>query len=147
MDFDIIFLGLQIFAVFGWIALALAPLKRDYCITFARALAVVLTVAYLAQLFFTVEKVEGGGFTSLDGLTVMASSAKNILLGWTHYLAFDLLIGSWVAEDGHKRDIPHWLLLPCLASTWLFGPAGFLLYVAVRIVWAQAKGLPAPIIP
>ena len=49
-----------------------------------------------------------------------------------HYLAFDLLVGSWEARDARSRGVPHWALLPCLALTFLFGPAGWLLYLGVR---------------
>jgi hypothetical protein len=55
-----------------------------------------------------------------------------LLAGWTHYLAFDLLVGSWEVRDARPRGLPHLLLLPCLALTFLFGPAGWLLYMALR---------------
>jgi hypothetical protein len=55
-----------------------------------------------------------------------------LLAGWTHYLAFDLWIGSWEVRDARAHRIPHWLVLPCLFLTFMFGPAGWLLYVIVR---------------
>jgi hypothetical protein len=55
-----------------------------------------------------------------------------LLAGWIHYLAFDLFVGSWEARDARQRGVPHLALVPCLALTFLFGPAGWLLYGAVR---------------
>ena len=54
------------------------------------------------------------------------------LAGWLHYLAFDLLIGAWEVRTARREAIPHLLVLPCLALTFLFGPAGFLPFLALR---------------
>ncbi len=132
MSLDFIFSACMGFAIFGWLALALAPLNRNYCIAFARGVALLLALAYLAQLLFNTESVEGGSFGTLDGIVLLFSSAANTMLGWTHYLAFDLFIGSWQTEDAAKRGVPHWLLLPCLFATLMVGPVGLLLYFAVR---------------
>jgi hypothetical protein len=51
-----------------------------------------------------------------------------------HYLAFDLFIGSWQVEDTPASNIPHWLLLPCLALTFVAGPIGLLLYLVLKAV-------------
>ena len=55
-----------------------------------------------------------------------------LLAGWIHYLAFDLFVGSWEVRDARERGIPHLLVVPCLVMTFLFGPAGWLLYALVR---------------
>ena len=55
-----------------------------------------------------------------------------LLAGWIHYLAFDLLVGSWEVRDARERGIGHLLVVPCLILTFLFGPAGWLLYLGVR---------------
>jgi hypothetical protein len=54
-----------------------------------------------------------------------------LLAGWLHYLAFDLLIGNREVQDARERGVPHFLVVPCLALTFLFGPAGWLLYRSV----------------
>ncbi|MGH7516648.1 MAG: abscisic acid-deficient protein Aba4 family protein [Gemmatimonadales bacterium] len=55
-----------------------------------------------------------------------------------HYLAFDLLVGAWETTDARTHGVPHPAVLPCLALTFLFGPAGFLLYLGLRRVFARA---------
>jgi hypothetical protein len=55
-----------------------------------------------------------------------------LLAGWIHYLAFDLFIGSWQVRDAAKQGISHWLVIPCLALTFMFGPIGLLLYFLLR---------------
>jgi hypothetical protein len=54
-----------------------------------------------------------------------------LLEGWTHCLAFDLLVGNWEARDARTRGISPVLVVPYLLLTFLFGPAGWL-YVIMR---------------
>ena len=134
MNWESIYSGLSALAFAGWIALALAPLRRGLLINAARGVALLLALAYLYMLLFTTESVQGGGFSSLAGVMALFSKAPNVMLGWTHYLAFDLFIGSWEVEDAGKRGVPHWLVLPCLFATLMIGPAGLLLYFAARTI-------------
>lgn len=59
--------------------------------------------------------------------------------GWTHYLAFDLFIGGWEVRDARQRGIPHLLVVPVLVLTFLVGPAGLLLYLAIRLVGGRGR--------
>lgn len=137
MNLEGIFSGASALAMIGWLALVLAPLKRPWCIAFARILALVLATAYLGQYFLTTEPVEGANFSTLAGVTALFSKAGNLMLGWTHYLAFDLFIGSWEVEDAEREGIPHWLVIPCLFLTLMLGPIGLLLYFTIRTAKRQ----------
>jgi hypothetical protein len=55
-----------------------------------------------------------------------------LLAGWVHYLAFDLFVGAGEVRDARRHALSHLLVVPCLALTFLLGPAGLLLYYAVR---------------
>ena len=74
-----------------------------------------------------------GSFSSLAGVNALFSNPWVLLAGWLHYLAFDLLVGTWEVRDARERGMPHLLVVPCLALTFLFGPAGWLLYHGVRL--------------
>jgi hypothetical protein len=52
--------------------------------------------------------------------------------GWVHYLIFDLFVGAWESRDAVRREVPHWLAVPCLLGTLMFGPIGLLLYITAR---------------
>jgi hypothetical protein len=90
-------------------------------------LAIVYT-ALIAINFFG----SPGGFSSLPDVALLFSNPWLLLAGWTHYLAFDLLVGTWEARDARDRGVSHLLLVPCLVLTFLFGPAGWLLYQGLR---------------
>ena len=71
----------------------------------------------------------GGSFTSIEGIRTLFSSDIGIVIGWAHYLVFDLFIGAWEARDAQKRGFNHLLLVPCLLLTFMVGPVGLLLYL------------------
>lgn len=73
-----------------------------------------------------------GGFSSLPDVALLFRDPWLLLAGWVHYLAFDLLVGSWEARDANERGVRHLFVVPCLILTFLFGPAGWLLYLGVR---------------
>ncbi len=134
MNWESVYSALSALAFVGWGMLALAPLRRAMLINGACAVALLLALAYLYMLIFSTQSVEGGGFGTLAAVQALFSKAPNVMLGWTHYLAFDLFIGSWEVEDAGKRGVPHWLVLPCLFCTLMVGPVGLLLYFTLRTV-------------
>ena len=73
-----------------------------------------------------------GNFSSLSGVATLFANPWILLARWLPYLTFDLLIGVWEARDAEARGVPRLVLLPCLALTFLFGPAGWVLYLAIR---------------
>lgn len=127
-------------ALLGWILLALAPLGRDRVVMAARAVGIVLAVTYTVLL---VRALTGGGFsgdlTTLAGLTEGFSRPEAVLVGWVHYLAFDLWVGSWAIEDAGKRRIPHLAMLPVLFLTLMAGPVGLLVYLALRTALSRRR--------
>ena len=121
-------------AVVGWLALLVAPLAHTRLVRTARIVAVVLALAYFIQLFTITQPVPGASFSTLAGVTALFSLPGNVMLGWTHYLSFDLFVGSWEAEDSAKIGLPHWAIIIPLALTFLFGPVGLFTYAAIRTV-------------
>jgi len=75
-----------------------------------------------------------GNFKSLNGITNLFKSPRVVLAGWIHYLAFDLMIGIYILNDASVFGISHWMLIPCLLLTLMFGPAGLLLYFSLRFL-------------
>jgi len=96
---------------------------------------VVLGAAYSVGLILSVFGGMGasdGGFSSIEGVRALFSVDIGILVGWIHYLVFDLFVGAWEARDAKRRGLSHWLLVPCLFFTFMAGPMGLLLYVIIR---------------
>lgn len=140
---EMIYSACSTLAMLGWLALLLAPLNRGYAISFARGAALILALAYLVQMF-TITQPTGGDFFTLAGVTALFTMPGNVMLGWTHYLAFDLFIGSWQAEDSAAQGLPHWLLIPCLGLTFVVGPIGLLVYFLIRTGYLSLTRAKAP---
>jgi hypothetical protein len=119
-------------ALVSWVLLIILPGRRwvtDVVTGLAvPALFATLYTAIIVTNFFR----SPGGFSSLPEVALLFSNPWLLLAGWMHYLAFDLLVGTWVARDARMRNMPYLLLAPCLVLTFLFGPAGWLLYRGLR---------------
>ncbi len=134
MDLERIFSLCSLLALAGWVALLAAPLARVPLIRTARILSAVLALTYFIQLFTITQPVDGGSFSTLAGVSALFTMPGNVMLGWTHFLAFDLFTGAWVVEDAGKTGIPHWAVIVPLVLTFLLGPIGLLTYGAIRTV-------------
>jgi thiosulfate reductase cytochrome b subunit len=117
-----------------------------------RAIPIAICVVY-AVLISQWWGASAGGFGSLDEIEKLFSVRGLLLAGWVHYLAFDLWVGRWqvdfverVADDGR---LPSWLIrvfaIPCLLLTFIFGPIGLLLFLALILLHGnhlRASGSP-----
>ena len=119
-------------AILCWMLLALLPDRRwvTGVVTGAAAPAV-FAVAYIAIVIAVLPSAEGS-FSTLAGVSALFSNPWLLVAGWLHYLAFDLLIGTWEARDAVSRGLPRWLLVPCLFLTLMLGPMGWGAYMLVR---------------
>lgn len=137
------------FAAGGWLVLGFAVWRRraDLRERVAGLLfPAVLALGYSAIVLAHFAASEGG-FSSLQGVSTLFASRWMLLAGWVHYLAFDLLVGTWIARDAAQRGLPRWLLLPVLPLVFLFGPAGWLAWVVLRAVHPGTPGSIAGVAP
>lgn len=119
-------------AMLGWMALALSPLApRLADLIAALVIPAILSVAY-AGLILAHWAEAPGGFGTLAEVMALFTSPPVALAGWVHYLAFDLFVGAWITRTARAEGIAHLFVLPCLVLTFLFGPAGFLAFTALR---------------
>lgn len=132
-------------AMLGWLTLVLAPLAPRLADAVATlVIPALLSVGYTA-LVLVYWSDAPGGFDSLANVMLLFSNPGVALAGWVHYLAFDLFVGAWITRTARAERIPHVLILPCLALTFLFGPAGFLSFIALRAAFvARASMLKVP---
>ncbi len=127
----------NLFALSGWLILIFAGRRRwaaglvsGYAIPFALGLFYIALVAlHWGE--------SHGSFGSLDGVASLFADRWILLAGWIHYLAFDLFIGSWQVRDAREKGVPHLLVLPSLGLTFFFGPAGLVLYFALRTAYLR----------
>lgn len=123
-------------AMLGWLALVLAPAAPRLANAVATlVIPALLSVAYVALVLVNWSDAPGG-FDSLTNVMALFTDPAVALAGWVHYLAFDLFVGAWITRTARAEGINHLIILPCLALTFLFGPAGFLAFTALRAAFA-----------
>lgn len=142
MTVETLFSLLNLSVMPAWALLIFAPRwSMTRTLVHSMLYLVVLGLAYacgiIASLFFGMGG-EGAGFTSIAEVRAIFSSDVGVLVGWAHFLVFDLFVGAWEARDAQRRGFSHWLLIPCLFFTFMFGPLGLVLYLGLR--WATKKG-------
>ena len=140
MNPEQIFSLTSLIAIAGWILLIALP-RRPWASTIAgRAIPLLLSAVYLMLLFQ--HWGEGkGGFGSLATVSELFANPYILLAGWIHYLAFDLFVGAWQVRDAAEHRISHWLVVPCLVLTFLFGPVGLFSYFAARSALEKVEKL------
>jgi hypothetical protein len=97
------------------------------------AVPAILAALYVPLIWAGFGEAQGGGYGSIDEIRALFGSDSALVAGWFHYLAFDLFVGSWIVRDGIDRNVPRLLILLCLPLAFLFGPAGLLLFLLMRV--------------
>jgi hypothetical protein len=115
-----------------WLAMIVAPRSRATAWLVGRAaplhagLSVVYSLALLTAAAKADERVD---FAKLASVSRTFQQPEAMLAGWTHYITFDLLVGSWIwrraLDEGRSARLS-------LLLTWWAGPAGFGLFAARR---------------
>jgi hypothetical protein len=105
-------------------------------------LYVALVLPQLAALFPAVASPR------LAEIAALLGSPSGATIAWLHFLAFDLFVGRWAYLDSRERGLSAWLMAPVLFLILMFGPLGFLLYLAARrLTGSVASGAPSAATP
>lgn len=119
-------------AMAGWLALLASPFTPKLADRVSGlVIPALLAIAY-SGLVLAFWSGAAGGFDSLSDVMLLFNKPEIALAGWIHYLAFDLFIGAWEVRTARAERMPFLIVLPCLALTFLFGPAGFLAFSTLR---------------
>ncbi|WP_310469162.1 ABA4-like family protein [Sphingomonas sp.] len=149
MSWDALFVLTNAIAFAGWAALALLPRGPK-----VSALVLYLGVGLLCLAYTAMFIALFGGLAdpqrlpglpppdlgdySVDGLRAFFMSDGGIVIGWTHYLAFDLFVGQWIAKDADNKGFSRIAQVPFLFVTLMAGPIGLLAWLVVRERRARA---------
>lgn len=141
MSPDLLFQIASMTVLPGWLALALAPLAPRLCDVIASVVIPLLLALAYVGLILAHWSSSPGGFGTLPEVIALLSYPPTAVAGWIHFLAFDLFIGAWITRTARAGSIHHGLVLPCLALTFLFGPAGFLAFSILRLSLSGPRSL------
>jgi heme A synthase len=123
-------------ALGGWSVLILLPTWSQGPRLVLGVAVVLLCVLYGVSLFQALtsrgERSMGKpGFFTLRGVLALFSNPRAVLAAWVHILAFDLLVGLYIQQQGAAQGIGHLWLVPCYLLAMMFGPLGLLLFLGI----------------
>ena len=132
MPLETLFSVTTIVAMLGWLALLASPLIPKWSERIAGvAVPLLLSAAYAVLLVLLWS--DEGGYGDLAGVTALFAQPEGVLVAWIHFLAFDLFVGAWICRQARQDGVAFWVVIPCLAFAFLFGPVGYLMFSGLRL--------------
>lgn len=126
-------------ALLSWVFLIIFPYKIWSRKVLLFSVIIGLAALYLLLAIQHFDSSTFSNFNSLSGISSLFSDPINVLIGWIHYLAFDLLAGLYITKKAEQSGINRFLILPSLLFTFMMGPVGLLLFIVTR--WIRSKKL------
>lgn len=136
-------------ALIAWVLLVAFPRKPlTHSAILYLGVGLLCLIYTLCFVLFVTGTVEPGGMagsggldlTSIEGVRRFFLSDGGLVIGWTHYLAFDLFTGLWIARDADAKGFSRLVQAPFLLTTFLVGPVGLLAWLTLRERAARRLG-------
>ncbi len=145
IDWGFVFNAVTILAAAGWIALILLPrwpaLLSGVLYLGVGLLCLIYATGLIGVLSGLIPNPGGAAdFTTIAGARAIFASDAGFVIGWTHYLAFDLFVGVWIVRDGDAKRVSRWVQAPILFATFIAGPLGLLIWLMLREPAARRLG-------
>lgn len=145
MDWNLLYTLINALVIPAWMLLILAPRWRTTGLVvhsglYPLAFGVLYLVCLMASIFFG-QAAEGVGMGSIAAVSALFDHPNGVIVGWSHYLVFDLFVGAWIGRDALRRGLPHLAVAPCILASFLFGPVGLLAYMLVRLTRGEGISL------
>lgn len=144
---SVLFSFVSVLAMAAWLLLAAAPRKPlVYSAILYLGVAMLCLVYTVFFALVTTGQLDPNpmpgagkpGFGSLEEVQAIFQSQGGALIGWTHYLAFDLFVGLWISRDADAKGFSRLFQLPFLFATFFAGPIGLFFWLIVRERKARA---------
>ena len=141
MMWETLFSAANLLSLVCWVALILAPRGEiSRALVFYGGVGLLCLVYAVLLVGFMTGGIDpgAGGEAAVDNLTTIAgvrsffATDGGVTIGWVHYLALDLFTGMWISRDADNKRLSRWWQAPVLVLTWLTGPLGLLVWLAIR---------------
>jgi hypothetical protein len=152
MSWETLFTLTNGWAIAAWLALVFLPRGPKILALILYLGVALLCLTYTVLLIGVMSGgMDPGGtrgaadFSTLVGVMALFDTKGGAVIGWTHYLAFDLFTGMWIARDADQKGFSRVVQFPFLLLTLLVGPVGLFAWLIVRerraraLTKAQAK--------
>ena len=97
--------------------------------------AILYTLGVISTIVYADENSPEIDFSSLEGIVELFKEPSGVFIGWIHYCVYDALVGRYITLDSVERGastlVHVTVIIPTLFLSLMFGPMGWLLYIAV----------------
>ena len=137
----------NLIAILAWIILILLP-RKPLLLSVVLYLGVgmlclIYTIGLIGMMSGALDPVGPANaavdFTTLQGVQSIFASQGGTTVGWTHYLAFDLFVGLWIARDADQKGFSRYGQAPILLATFMAGPVGLLIWLVLREKYKNSR--------
>ena len=146
IDWNAWFSMVNLLALIAWTGLIFLPrwpaLLSSVLYLGVGLLCLIYATGLIGLLSGLIPNPQGGGadFATIEGVRAVFASDAGVTIGWTHYLAFDLFVGLWIARDGDAKGISRLVQAPILLATFIAGPLGLGIWLLLREPAARRQG-------
>ena len=106
--------------------------------------AIIYTLGVISTIVYADDNSPDIDFSSLDGIVELFKDPSGVFVGWVHYCVYDALVGRWLTIDSVERDastlVHVTVIIPTLFISLMFGPMGWLIYIAIVRTFVLKKG-------
>ena len=76
-------------------------------------------------------------YLNMDELYTVFATESFLLIFWLHFLALNIFVGGWLAQDAIRHTIPRGVTILPLILVYFSGPVGLVFYWFIRIFYAK----------
>ncbi|WP_341226204.1 ABA4-like family protein [uncultured Arcticibacterium sp.] len=122
------------FVILGWLLLLILPHWKYTQTLVLNGVILLLSLIYAFMVISDLGSFEADSFNSLASVKALFTSDTAIVIGWFHYLAFDLFVGAYVVRKSKETGLARWIYSLILPFVFMFGPVGYLIFVIAKTV-------------
>ncbi|WP_027000881.1 ABA4-like family protein [Eisenibacter elegans] len=139
---ELVFTCFNTLALLMWLCLIIAPRwKITQYLSEHTTVPTLVGAAYAIIILLHIQVIGNADFSTLEGVKALTAHNSDWLVtaAWFHYLAFDLMVGILILRTAQAKEIGHSWIVPCLLTTFMLGPIGWLLFQLTMLMQGKAS--------
>ncbi len=122
------------FVLIGWILLLILPNWKYTQTIVLNGVILVLGIIYTFLILKSLGGFDVDSFGTLANVKALFQDDGAVAAGWMHYLAFDLLVGTYIVKKSKEIELSRVIYSLILPFTFMFGPIGYVLFVLAKSI-------------
>lgn len=143
LDLELVYSLTGLLIMICWGLLIFVPNRASRLIVFPKFGIPVLFGLIYAGIMMSKFFDSGGGYGSIAAVRALFAHDDILLAGWLHYLAYDFVIGVWIAEQSDRIGLSRQIQAVILVVAFMFPPMGLVLFLTTRAAISSLRRVTA----